>query len=70
MNEIYLLSFRFKVISLPLCFYPFAVGVLAPIVQRADNFIQWISHYATVSICAKISVFRCKQANMHTPMSA
>ena len=39
-------------------------GDLAPVVQRLDNFIQWISHYPTVSICAKISVFPCAQANM------
>ena len=39
---------------------------LAPVVQRPDNFIQWISHYPTVSICAKISVFHRVQANMHT----
>ena len=38
----------------------------APVVQRPDNFIQWISHYPTVSICAKISVFPRLQANMHT----
>ena len=37
-----------------------------PVVQRPDNFIHWISHYSTVSICAKISVFRLVQANMHT----
>ena len=37
-----------------------------PVVQRPDNFIQWIRHYPTVSICAKISVFPCLQANMHT----
>ena len=39
---------------------------LAPVVQRPDNFIQWISHYPTVSICAKILVFRRVQANIHT----
>ena len=39
---------------------------LAPVVQRPDNFILWISHYPTVSICAKISVFPLVQANMHT----
>ena len=39
---------------------------LAPVVQRPDNFIQWISHYPTVSICAKISVFPLLQANMYT----
>ena len=38
----------------------------APVVQRLDNIIQWISHYPTVSICAKISVFPRVQANMHT----
>ena len=38
----------------------------APVVQRPDNFIQWISHYPTVSICAKISVFPLVQANMNT----
>ena len=37
-----------------------------PVVQRPDNFILWISHYPTVSICAKISVFSLVQANMHT----
>ena len=40
--------------------------VQAPVVQRPDNFIQWISHYSKVSICAKISVFPLVQANMHT----
>ena len=39
---------------------------LAPVVQRLDNFIQWISHYPTLSICAKISVFSLVQVNMHT----
>ena len=39
----------------------------APVVQRPDNFILWISHYPTVSICANISVFPLVQANMHTP---
>ena len=29
----------------------------APVVQRPDYFIEWISLYPTVSICAKISVF-------------
>ena len=38
----------------------------APVVQRPDNFIQRISHYPTVSICAKISVFRHAPPNMHT----
>ena len=42
----------------------------APVVQRPDNFIQWISHYPTVSICAKISVFPRVQANMHTLTTA
>ena len=37
-----------------------------PVVQRPDNFILWINHYPTVSICAKISVFSLVQANMHT----
>ena len=41
--------------------------VHAPVVQRPDNFILWISHYPTVSICANISVFLLVQANMHTP---
>ena len=40
--------------------------VLASVVQRPDNFILWLSHYPTVSICAKISVFPLVQANMHT----
>ena len=40
---------------------------LAPVVQRPDKFILWISHYPTVSICANISVFLLVQANMHTP---
>ena len=35
----------------------------APVVQRLDNFILWISHYPTVSICA---VFSLVQVNMHT----
>ena len=39
---------------------------LGPVVQRPDNFILWISHYPTVSMCAKISVFSLVQANMHT----
>ena len=39
---------------------------LAPVVQRPDNFILWISHYPTVSICAKFSVFPHVQANMDT----
>ena len=38
----------------------------APVVQRLDNFIQWISFNPTVSICAKVSVFPRVQANMHT----
>ena len=38
----------------------------APVVQRPDNFILWISHYPTVSICVKISVFSLVQANIHT----
>ena len=38
----------------------------APVVQTADNFIHRISHYPTVSISAKISLFRLVQANMHT----
>ena len=38
----------------------------APVVQRPDNFILWISHYPTVSIFAKISMFALVQANMHT----
>ena len=37
-------------------------GDLAPVVQRLDNFTLWISHYPTVSICAKISVFALVQA--------
>ena len=40
--------------------------VQASVVQRLDNFIQWISHSPTVSICAKISVFPRLQANMNT----
>ena len=43
---------------------------LAQVVQKPDNFIQWISHYPTVSICAKISVFPRVQANMHTLTTA
>ena len=43
---------------------------LAPVVQRPDNFIQRISHYPTVSICAKILVFPRVQANMHTLTTA
>ena len=42
----------------------------APVVQRLGNFIQWISHYLTVSICAKISVFPIVQGNMHTLTTA
>ena len=41
-------------------------GNQAPVAQRPDNFIQWISHYLTVSIFAKISLFPCVQANIHT----
>ena len=44
----------------------FNVLNLAPVFQRPDNFIQWISYYPTVSICAKISVFHLVQVNMHT----
>ena len=44
--------------------------LLAPVVQRTDNFIKWISHYPTVSICAKISVFPLVPANMHTLTTA
>ena len=40
----------------------------ASVVQSPDNFILWISHYPTVSICANISVFLLVQANMHTPI--
>ena len=43
---------------------------LAPDVQRLDNFIQWINHYLTLSICAKISVFPRIHANMHTLTTA
>ena len=46
------------------------LGILAPVVQRPDNFIEWISHYPTVSICAKISVFPRVQVNMHTLTTA
>ena len=42
----------------------------APVVQRLDNFIQWIRHYSTVSICAKITLFPHLQANMHTLTTA
>ena len=42
----------------------------APVVQRLDNFIQWIRHCPTVSICAKVSVFPRVQANMHTLIKA
>ena len=38
----------------------------APVVQRLDNFLQWISHYPTVLICAKIPIFPRAEANMHT----
>ena len=41
-----------------------------PVVQRPDNFIQWISHYPTVSICANISIIARVQANMHTLTTA
>ena len=43
---------------------------LAPVVQRPDTFIQWISRYPTVSICAKISVFPLVQVNVHTLTTA
>ena len=46
------------------------VTVLAPVVQRLDNLIQWISQYPTVSTCAKISVFPHVQADMHTLTTA
>ena len=39
--------------------------LFGPVVQRPDNFIQWISRYPSVSICVKISVFPLVQANMH-----
>ena len=35
---------------------------MAPVVQKPDNF----SHYPTISICAKISVFPRVKENMHT----
>ena len=38
---------------------------LAPVVQRPDNFIQWIRHF-----CAKILVFPLVQANNHTLTTA
>ena len=38
----------------------------APVVKKTDNFIQWISHYPTFSICAKISVFPLVQAKLYT----
>ena len=50
--------------------FPLPSSDLAPVVQRPDNFIQWIGHYPTVSICATISVFPRLQANMHTPTTA
>ena len=43
-----------------------AVSKEGPVAQRPDNFIQWITRYPSVSICAKISVFPLVQANMHT----
>ena len=46
--------------------HQFLIVIQGPVVQRPDNFILWISHYPTVSICAKISVFSLVQANMHT----
>ena len=49
---------------------PLSVMILAPVVQRPDNFIQWISHYPTVTICAKISVFPRVQPNIHTLTTA
>ena len=39
-------------------------------VQRPDNFIQCLSHYPTVSICAKVSAFPLVQANVHTLTTA
>ena len=57
-----LTQFQTKIFNFP---HPFSD--LAAVVQRPDNFIQWIRHYPTVSIRAKISVFPCVQANMHTP---
>ena len=45
-------------------------NLLAPIAQRPDNFIQWISHYPTVYICTKISVFPLVQGNMYTLTTA
>ena len=44
--------------------------LLAPVVQRSDSVIQWISHYPTVSVCAKSSIFPRVQANMHTLTTA
>ena len=51
-------------------FLIFFVAHQAPVVQRPDDFIQWISHYPTVSICAKISLFLHLQANIHTLTTA
>ena len=48
----------------------FIINNQAPVIQRPDNFIQWISHYPTVSIRAKISVFPRLQANMYTLTTA
>ena len=50
--------------------FKFLTKSLAPVAQRPDNFIQWINHYPTVSICAKISVFSLVQANIHTLTTA
>ena len=63
-NAIFFLRF-FKV-SRKILFFRGRPVPLAPVAQRPDNFIQWISHYPTVSICAKISVFPLVQVNMHT----
>ena len=38
--------------------------IQAPVVQRPDNFIQWISHHPTVSAFPRV------QANMHTLTTA
>ena len=59
---------RVNIVDCVQCSWPLIL--LATVVQRPDNFIKWISHHPTVSICAKISVFPCVQVNMHALTTA
>ena len=65
LNLLSVVFFLLVNVYLPSLVWP-GVRLLAPVVQRPDNFILWISHYPTVSICAKTAIFSCVPANMDT----